>query len=158
MRLSFIFYRFSYITSLIENAPEGTSLNFEGGLNVIEDLDKVSRNEPYSESMCNRLQTIRNGIITQDISYNILRKIWTNTFIDIVKLDHISTVNLCLNKKFTMQRRQIIAISRYNRRKKIKVEMVFQRKCIQNFTNDDNAWPMCFIQRYYYLHVRPWWN
>ena len=34
---------------MIENAPEGTSLNFEGGLNVIEDLDKVSCNETYLE-------------------------------------------------------------------------------------------------------------
>ena len=33
----------------MENAPEGTSLNFEGGLNVIEDLDKVSSNETYLE-------------------------------------------------------------------------------------------------------------
>ena len=49
LRLFFIFYRFSYITSLIENAPEGTSLNFEGGLNVIEDLDKVNCNETYLE-------------------------------------------------------------------------------------------------------------
>ena len=38
----------------MENAPEGTSLNFEGGLNVIEDLDKVSCNETYLEyKFCN---------------------------------------------------------------------------------------------------------
>ena len=33
----------------MENAPEGTSLNFEGGLNIIEDLDKVNYNESYLE-------------------------------------------------------------------------------------------------------------
>ena len=31
-----------YITNLVENAPEGTTLSFEGGLDVVEDLDKVS--------------------------------------------------------------------------------------------------------------------
>ena len=32
----------SYITNLVENAPEGTILKFEGGLDMVEDLDKVS--------------------------------------------------------------------------------------------------------------------
>ena len=31
----------SYITSLEENAAEGTKLEFEGGLDIVEDLDKV---------------------------------------------------------------------------------------------------------------------
>ena len=31
----------SYITSLVENAVEGTQLVFEGGLNIVEDMDKV---------------------------------------------------------------------------------------------------------------------
>ena len=111
LRLLYIFYRFSYITSLIENAPEGTSLNFEGGLNVIEDLDKVSCNETYLEyKFFNRL--------ARYFLYIILMKTRKNTFITIVQLDHISIVNLRLNTKFTLQRRQIIAISRYNRRKK----------------------------------------
>ena len=38
-------YNFSYITNLVENAPEGTTLLFEGGLDVVEDLDKVRNNE-----------------------------------------------------------------------------------------------------------------
>ena len=32
---------FSYMTNLEENAPEGTILKFEGGLDMVEDLDKV---------------------------------------------------------------------------------------------------------------------
>ena len=40
------FIPISYITNLIENAPEGTTLNFEGGLNMVEDLDKV-RIKPF---------------------------------------------------------------------------------------------------------------
>jgi hypothetical protein len=32
---------FSYITNLDENAVEGTKLQFEGGLDIVEDLDKV---------------------------------------------------------------------------------------------------------------------
>ena len=35
-------FDFSYITNLVENAPEGTILKFEGGLDMVEDLDKVS--------------------------------------------------------------------------------------------------------------------
>ena len=34
-------YNFRYFTNLVENAPEGTTLSFEGGLDVVEDLDKV---------------------------------------------------------------------------------------------------------------------
>ena len=95
----------------MENAPEGTSLNFEGGLNVIEDLDKVSCNETYLEyKFFKRL--------ARYFIYIILMKTRKNTFITIVQLDHISIVNLRLNTKFTLQRRQIIAISRYNRRRK----------------------------------------
>ena len=30
------------MTNLAENAPEGTILKFEGGLDMVEDLDKVS--------------------------------------------------------------------------------------------------------------------
>ena len=33
---------FRYITSIEENAEEGTQLKFEGGLDIVEDLDKVS--------------------------------------------------------------------------------------------------------------------
>ena len=33
---------FRYITSIEENAKEGTQLKFEGGLDIVEDLDKVS--------------------------------------------------------------------------------------------------------------------
>ena len=38
-------YNFRYITNLVENAQEGTMLSFEGGLDVVEDLDKVRNNE-----------------------------------------------------------------------------------------------------------------
>ena len=34
-------FGFSYIANLEENAPEGTILKFEGGLDMVEDLDKV---------------------------------------------------------------------------------------------------------------------
>ena len=37
-----LFFEFSYMTNLVENAPEGTILKFEGGLDMVEDLDKVS--------------------------------------------------------------------------------------------------------------------
>ena len=33
---------FSYITTIEENCDEGTRLKFEGGLDKVEDLDKVS--------------------------------------------------------------------------------------------------------------------
>ncbi len=33
---------FSYMTSLLENSPEGTRLDFEEGTNFVEDLDKVN--------------------------------------------------------------------------------------------------------------------
>ena len=38
---------FSYITTIEENCDEGTRLKFEGGLDKVEDLDKV---RPSSES------------------------------------------------------------------------------------------------------------
>ena len=34
-------YNFSYITTIEENCDEGTRLKFEGGLDKVEDLDKV---------------------------------------------------------------------------------------------------------------------
>ena len=34
-------FAYSYIANLEENAPEGTILKFEGGLDMVEDLDKV---------------------------------------------------------------------------------------------------------------------
>ena len=34
---------FSYVTTLAENAVEGTPLVFEGGLDQVQDLDKVSK-------------------------------------------------------------------------------------------------------------------
>ena len=37
----YYYFYFSYITNLKENAPEGTILKFEGGLDLVEDLDKV---------------------------------------------------------------------------------------------------------------------
>ena len=55
----------------------------------------------------------------------------TNTFITIVRLDHIGIVNFCLNEKFTMQRRQIIAISRYNRRKKSRSKWFFKENAFK---------------------------
>ena len=33
---------FSYITTIEENCDEGTRLKFDGGLDKVEDLDKVS--------------------------------------------------------------------------------------------------------------------
>ncbi len=37
----------SYIISLEENAVEGTQLVFDGDLNVVQDLDKVRRQNYY---------------------------------------------------------------------------------------------------------------
>ena len=39
--MNMYFFVSSYITNLMENAPEGTTLSFEGGLDMVEDLDKV---------------------------------------------------------------------------------------------------------------------
>ena len=44
---SLSFFARSYITSLEENAAEGTKLEFEGGLDIVEDLDKVSQLYAY---------------------------------------------------------------------------------------------------------------
>ena len=37
----------------MENAPEGTTLSFEGGLDMVEDLDKVSYELTLYSITCN---------------------------------------------------------------------------------------------------------
>ena len=59
----------SYITNLVENTPEGTILKFEGGLDMVEDLDKVSL---YSN-------TLKHTSILHFLSLkSFVRRIFTN--------------------------------------------------------------------------------
>ena len=41
-------YNFSYITTIEENCDEGTRLKFDGGLDKVEDLDKVGSESELS--------------------------------------------------------------------------------------------------------------
>ena len=63
-----------YITSLPENAEEGTRLRFEGGLDTVEDLDKVNKTYVHKDYVINHkvLKLIRQSCSQYKVIANII--------------------------------------------------------------------------------------